>query len=531
MVERSAIAWVAENKLIAAGVACIVIAAAVTYALVTGSEKIETIAHEGRQAETTSAPQGHAGTTKTKSKTAPGVVTVPGGTSSADVKAVIPGFKQQAAKPCSARKVDEVGVTDDEITIAQVVTDSNQIPQQLRPAHEGLEAFVKLYNSSGGLCGRKLVLQYRNDQLNPAIHTQDMRDLAGTSLAFVANESLFDQLDYDQNPPFDSNIQGGGSTVPDVGGLAFAYPRSQSRWHAGVIGSVSPVLVGGGQYRYFQSEMKAKGTPCRKAGVVYLQEPTGASQDQAEVGAVSLEESWGAGLGHGNTKLYGAGLFDSEVQYEGLVGRMQGDGMNCAFGYTDLQSSINLALAMRNRGVWPPSQCKLGNGCFRVFYIPLSAYDPKFIKDAHDAALGVSTFIPHLPIDEKGNSALRVYLDALGRVSGATPSTFSIVGFTSGLMLVQALQSCPAAPTRKCLMDALHGMKDFSASGLLGGITPFRTTRVTYDRYGTFDWKWIFSSSVAMRVMDRSGKRDFYRIRPEAGFFHDVLHVARGTPG
>jgi hypothetical protein len=98
-------------------------------------------------------------------------------------------------------------------------------------------------------------------------------------------------------------------------------------------------------------------------------------------------------------------------------------------------------------------------------------------------------------------------------------------------MLVQALQSCPAAPTRKCLMDALHGMKDFSASGLLGGTTPFRTTRVTYDRYGTFDWKWIFSSSVAMRVMDRSGRRDFYRIRPEAGFFHDVLHVARGTPG
>jgi hypothetical protein len=142
--------------------------------------------------------------------------------------------------------VDAPGVTNETITIGQIVTDSSQIPQQLRPAHEGLRAFVELVNKAGGVCDRKLRLEYRNDNLNPATHNQDARELAARVLAFVGNESLLDFLDYQREPPFEPTVQGGGSFVPDVGGLAFSYGRSQSRWHAGVIGSVSPVLVGGG---------------------------------------------------------------------------------------------------------------------------------------------------------------------------------------------------------------------------------------------------------------------------------------------
>jgi hypothetical protein len=32
-----------------------------------------------------------------------------------------------------------------------------------------------------------------------------------------------------------------------------------------------------------------------------------------------------------------------------------------------------------------------------------------------------------------------------------------------------------------------------------------------------------------MQVLDRGGKRDFYRVSPGQGFFSDTLHVARGT--
>jgi hypothetical protein len=418
-------------------------------------------------------------------------------------------------------------VTEETITIGQVVTDSSQLPQQLRPANEGLRAFINYINKQGGVCKRKLRLEYRNDNLSITQHPQDMQQLANQVLAFVANESLLDFMDYDGDPPFAPSVQGGGGSVPDVGGLAFSLGRAQSEWHAGVVGSISPVLVGGGQYKRDMDDLRAKKTPCRKGGVVYLDEPTGASKQQADLGAVSIEQSWGGGLGPDGTQTYGAQLLDPTPAYEVLVDRMVADGMNCVFAYTDLNSSINLVKAMTSRGVWPPASCTKGNGCFRYTYIPLSAHDPKFIRDVGAGSGGVSTFIPHIPANESGNPAVKLYLDALKTVPGAAPTTFSVLGFASGAMLVQGLQACPQAPTRKCLMESLRKMKDFTSSGLLGGTTPFKKTRVTFGGT-TFSWKWIFDKSVGMRVSVRNGKRDFYRVHPSKGFEADAIRVARG---
>jgi len=406
------------------------------------------------------------------------------------------------------------------------------LPQQLRPAHEGLKAYVDLVNASGGVCGRKVILEYRNDNLNVQQHISDYQSLAGQVFAFVANESLLESSDYDQSPPFEPRFTDDGDPVPDVGGLAFSYGRSQSSWHAGVIGSLSPVLVGGGQFRYFAGEAKAAGRPCRKGALVYLREPTGASEDQARLGEVAVRESWGAGLGQGNTALYAANLQDPVPVYQALVQQMIADGMNCAFSYADLGSNVNLVRAMANEGVWPPSRCTRGDACFRIVYVPLAAYDARFIQDAGDAASDVRTFIPHLPVNETGHAAMKTYLAAL-RTSfpDATPSTFSIIGFTSGQMFVEALQSCGAAPTRACVMMHLRALKDFTSGGMLGGTTPFRTTKVTFGNFGTLNWKHIFNHTIALQVTERNGKVDFYRTRPDSGFFKDTVRVARGTAG
>lgn len=528
MVQRSTIERVAESPFLAAGIALVIIAVAAAFAIIeSGDEPTRSELAQGDEGPRVSGSG--AGPSATNGTAAQPVPEAEGTRGQAG--GIIPGLPGAPSRPCTARKVNAPGVTDDTITIGQIVTDSNQIPQQLRPAAEGLRAFVDVFNRSGGLCGRKLKIEYRNDNMNPATHNQDARELAARVLAFVGNESLLDFLDYEREPPFEPTVEGGGGKVPDVGGLAFGYGRSQSRWHAGVIGSVSPVLVGGGQYKFFVNEAKAARKPCRKGGVVYLREPTGASEDQARLGQVSLEQSWGGNLGRGNTSLYAANLLDPVPAYEALVGRMVADGMNCAFTYTDLQSSINMAQAMNNRGVWPPDKCNLGPQCFSVFSVVLSVYDRRFIQDAGEGARSVSTFIPHVPLVETDNASLKVYLDAL-RSSGVTrASTFSILGFSSGVMFVDALQACPEAPTRACIMDALHKMQNFTGAGLLGGTTPFRTTKATFEPYGTYDWKWIFNRFVAMRVLDRNGKRDFYRVGPSKGFAESALHVARGSPG
>lgn len=542
MLQRSPMDWIGENRTLAAVIAISLVAAVVGITAVTrddggdvasslrrgpGSEQADEIT-DGAGAEVpgatdgATAAEGAAGSGTSSART--------GGRRTNVAAPVIPGTK--ASPPCSPRAVDETGVTDDSITVGQIVTDVNQLPQQLRPAHEGLKAFLDRVNAGGGVCGRTIKLEYRNDNLNPATHRSDYESLASRVFAFVANESLLESQDYSQDPPFAPVYTDGGEPVPDIGGLAFSYGRSQSAWHAGVVGSISPVLVGGGQFKYFAESAKSRTGACRKGGIVYLREPTGASQDQAAVGEVAAQSEWGADLGAGNTKQYAANLGDPVPVYEVIVDQMISDGMNCVFAYTDLGSSINLVRAMANRGVWPPSSCTRGSACFHVAYVPLAAYDTKFVADAGEAALGVTTFIPHAPLNETDDAAMRSYLDAIKAVPNARPGTFSMFGFASGQMLVEALQACGGAPTRACVMSHLRKLSDFNSGGLLGAVTPFRTTRVTFGRYGAFDWKHVFNCTVALRVEKRGGTLDFHRANPSGpGFFCDATRVARGTPG
>jgi hypothetical protein len=529
-VERNVTSWVLEHRLITAGVALVIVAAAVGVFVVTGNDDQSKariaqpggdLTRPGRSSTSAQAPSSGA---------YDGRSTAGGGSVGAPSQIISRLAAGANAVGCRPARANEIGVTNSRITIGQIVTDSNQLPAQLKPASEGLQAFVKVFNAAGGLCHRALRLEYRNDNGLPSQHVSDRQTLADSVFGFVANESILDFLDYQRSPPFDPTFRGGGSYVPDVGGLAISYGHSQSAWHAGVVGSLSPVLAGPHQFKFFRDELNAKGTPCRKAGIVYIREPTGAAEDQAHLIQVPLEASWGGGLGKGNTQLYAVNLEDPEPAYEALVERMVADGMNCTFAATDVQSSVQFVHAMNGRGVWPPETCTRGPACFRLVWVPPTSYDSKFIKDGGEGARDVTTIIPHVPLTDTTNPALRLYLESLKSVRGAHGSTMSILGFASGLMFVQALQTCPAAPTRTCLMDALRKMKGFTAVGLLGGTTPFRRTRVTYSSY-TFDWKWLFNHSVLVRVGDRGGKRDFYRIDPASGFVVEDLRVVRGTPG
>jgi hypothetical protein len=437
---------------------------------------------------------------------------------------------------------NETGITTGTVQIGEILSDVSQLPQQLRPTYEGLSAWVHLANSQGGICGRQIQITERNDNAFPNNHQNDYQAMASQVFAFVATESLQDGSAYQSNPPFnpaykDNNT---GEYVPDVGGLAFGYPRAQSMWHAGIFGSLSPTLVGGGAYHVMTHS--SPGTKCKKGGVVYLDEPTGASKDQAEIGAKALGASWGGGLPYG---MYHAPLESPEPYYESMVQQMISAGVNCVFTYADSQSNVNLVTAMHNQGVWPPSQCsatrKAANQCFYITYAPFTSADARFVSGAGSNGSQVTTYIPHVPLDETSNRAVRAYIAALAACNhahfdacdgSAQPSTFSVIGFASGVMFGQALAACGDAPTRDCVMTYLHKLSGFNAGGLVAPITPFECTKVKYNGY---DWcyKHIFYRWVMIRELGSPGQGidAFRRIDPRSGFAADRLHIVRGSPG
>jgi hypothetical protein len=437
---------------------------------------------------------------------------------------------------------NETGITSSTVTIGEILSDVSQLPQQLRPSYEGLSAWVNLVNKSGGICGRRIEISERNDSAVPQNHQSAYQSLASQVFAFVATESLQDQSAYQSSPPYNPSYKDGNTNeyVPDVGGLAFGYPRAQSMWHAGIFGSLSPTLTGGGQFAYMMGN--APGTKCKRGGVLYLNEPTGASKDQADIGSIALNAKWGGNLPSGE---YQAPLESPEPYYEQLVQQMIGDGVNCVFTYADSGSNVNLVTAMQNQGVWPPDKCstarKAANQCFYLTYMPFTSADAKFVSSAGAAGTDVTTFIPHVPLNETSDPAVRQYLAALAACNhdkfeacdgSAQPSTFSVIGFASGVMFGQALAACGAAPTRGCVMSYLQHLKNFNAGGLVAPITPFECVRANYN--GTeWCWKKIFYRWVMIRELGSpsQGINAFHRIFPSAGVHTDSLHVVRGTPG
>jgi hypothetical protein len=188
-----------------------------------------------------------------------------------------------------------------------------------------------------------------------------------------------------------------------------------------------------------------------------------------------------------------------------------------------------------------------------MVYMPFSGYDPKFIRDVEAANPGASkyvyTFLPHLPLSETGDPALKTYIDDLSRcrkanVPGckdAEPSSFGIIGYASGRMFVDALKACGAAPTRACVMTHVRNLRNFTAGGLLGRITPFKTTRANDNvsggcnaqPCGIWNWKWIFTDTITVQILgtEKDLIKRFHRVRPlGSGYAPDTLKVARGEP-
>ena len=414
---------------------------------------------------------------------------------------------------------EATGITAEKVVIGQIISDVSQLPQQLRPVRQGLEAFVKRKNAEGGVCGRQIEVQVANDNANPFDAQSAYDRMVREVFAFVGIASLMDGQMYNTQKPFNPRSSDDGEYLPDIGGQAYTYHRAQSPWHGSPLGSLSPVLGGGTAFVGFAKELASEGQECTKGGIVYLVEPTGASEDQARVGQVTIEQPWGMGLGEGNTDLFDQALAASRPQYQLLVEEMRRAGVDCVFTYADLGSNINLVGAASDQGAWPPSECT--TRCFKLIYQPYAGYDPQFITQLRGDALGVRSFLPHVPLEETNDPTMAQFLrDFAAAHPNAQPTgTYAVVGYASGWMFADAIEACGAAPTRECVMGAVQKMQDWKGGGVFAPISPFRATRVNGPQpFGEWDFKWVFNCVVRIKVVDTGGGNLAWQRQGPAGF-------------
>jgi ABC-type branched-subunit amino acid transport system substrate-binding protein len=111
---------------------------------------------------------------------------------------------------------DTPGVTADEIRLGFVFPDAGTLSTVLSPTRSGLDARIALANAAGGIHGRKIVYEWRDDAGNPERNHTAVRDL-------VENRNVFGVIEA-------STVASGGAEYLHARSIPVAGMPAESIW-------------------------------------------------------------------------------------------------------------------------------------------------------------------------------------------------------------------------------------------------------------------------------------------------------------
>ena len=227
------------------------------------------------------------------------------------------------------------------------------MPGLFKGAKDGTQAFFNYQNSQGGVCGRKLQLDPRDDQFDANQNKAQYQDVIGKDFGFVGSFSVVDN---------------GGAQVlsqhPDVPDVSQALSRN----HVAVSNnfSIAPIVPGWrlGSLNYF----KAKYPPDVITHMAYFVEDSQSAIDAIE-GEIKAAESVGYKFPYHRT------VEPTEANFSSDVVAMQQNGVKGIFFAGEVGVFVRMAKAMKQQGFSVPFANWGAN-----------AYDPAFVTSDAAAA-------------------------------------------------------------------------------------------------------------------------------------------------
>jgi ABC-type branched-subunit amino acid transport system substrate-binding protein len=333
------------------------------------------------------------------------------------------------------------GVSATTITVGNVATTGGIVPGLFLGAQVGVQAYFDYINSTGGIDHRKLVVDDGDDLLQCTVNESATRALIPKVVAFVGSFSLFDQCGGELIPKTIANVSDSLNPVVTKLSNTFSPQPIQNGWGTG------PLLWLKQHY------------------------PSGVGAVGALVGNVStVEDSW-EGEEHALRAL-GFHVVDVEdydvgqTQFDASVIRMKDDGVKIVLLDQADVNGIAAFLDAADLEQFHPE----------VFFNSGSAYDGSFIKQAGAAASDIVVDLHealYLGQDASTVSAVGLF-DHWTDVAhpGYTPDIYSVFGWASAALFVQALRNAGSDPTRASVLAALNDIDTFSAGGLIAPDDP-----------------------------------------------------------
>ncbi|MCM3922585.1 ABC transporter substrate-binding protein [Frankia sp. AiPs1] len=332
----------------------------------------------------------------------------------------------------SAASCDSPGVTSSEVRLGLLYPDSGPTAASMAATRAGVDARIGQANAAGGIHGRKIVYDWRDDQGDPSANGVAARDL-------IERQKDFGILEY--------SLAANGSAqylaehgVP-VGGLATGDVWAKYRTMFSFSSTTGAATDTYGTFLRSQGGTKA----------ILLR--TALSAGVGNTSAKMTQSSQAAGIPVVGEIAYTAGA-DSPAAVARRIAESGADTLLTVINAPDLPAVLT---AVRAAGV-----------NLRAI-LSVSGYDTQLLHDSAGALAGVTIPVFYRPF-EAGGPAIANYRTAMARYAPQVPNPqqeLAMIAYIDTDLYLRGLTEAGACPTREGFVNSLNAVHDYDAGGLI----------------------------------------------------------------
>lgn len=337
------------------------------------------------------------------------------------------------AGSCAGFK-NQKGITDKTITLANISDISGPVPGIFESAQQATQAYVKYFNSTGSICGRKLDVVLLDSRADAGADQQAYVKACDNAFAAVGSMSAFDS--------------GGAGTanscgIPDLRSV-IVNPERQACKTCFAAYSIRTNLIPDSASKWFAQKFPSA---VKNAAVLYV------NAGAAPVNAKSMAAGYEKGAGWKVNYLQGIDV--AEFNYAPYVQQMKDKGIKAVAYQGPYQYAVKLKQAMQQQGFKPD------------FYLQdPTIYDRRYLDQAGGLAEGDYIYAANDLFENKGNAEVQLYLSYLQQVKpGAIPNYYGLYAWSATRLFVEKAIALGGKLDRASLVQAVRATTAWTGNG------------------------------------------------------------------
>jgi ABC-type branched-subunit amino acid transport system substrate-binding protein len=342
----------------------------------------------------------------------------------------------RAAPPGGNGGATDVGVTEQEIVVANVADISGAVPGLFEDAQKGAAAAIAHFNATEGtIYGRQLRFLPLDSRLDAGQARQQYLRVCEQAFGAAGSMSAFEEGAVDP-------VKQCG--IPDMRAVVTSRSMQQVDNAFGVeVQAVGQVI--GSAWRHWAEQHP---DAIKKAAYLYIENETTTFQTtQNRRATETIGYKW----------VINQPIQIAETTYDGFVQNMIREDVEFVTFQGDYTQAVRLAETMRRQNFWPT-----------VYALQPNVYTPKFIEAGGASVEGSHLYISTMPVEEIAQieemQLLRQWLKQID--PRAEPSYMGIYGWSAMKIFIEQLKEVGPELTRPRMIEQLKTVRGWDGNGL-----------------------------------------------------------------